>query len=174
MGHIEYAAGGRSVTVRSKRSPRGADSETEATMITAREPASVFDQRATLLLAVPAVAVARHVVDVQSGKMRVLTQSSPARLDGYLKQVPTWKELGVDVEYATAQGFAGPRGMPPAAVAFWEGVLGKLAKDPEWQKTLDRSVWQGAYMTSAEMRRYYESEFSRLGAVLGELGLVKQ
>ncbi|HMS79141.1 MAG TPA: tripartite tricarboxylate transporter substrate binding protein [Burkholderiaceae bacterium] len=120
---------------------------------------------------VSAVNPAPHV---QSGKMRVLTQSSPARLDGYLKQVPTWKELGVDVEYATAQGFAGPRGMPPAAVAFWEGVLGKLAKDPEWQKTLDRSVWQGAYMTSAEMRRYYESEFSRLGAVLGELGLVKQ
>lgn len=111
---------------------------------------------------------------VQSGKMRVLTQTSPTRLDGYLKDVPTWKELGVNVEYSSAQGFAAPRGAPPAAIAFWESVLARLSKDPEWQKMLERSMWQGAYMTSAEMRRYYTEEFERFRGALNELGLVKQ
>lgn len=111
---------------------------------------------------------------VQSGKLRALTQTSPQRGGGYLKDVPTWRELGIDVEYATAQGFAGPQGMPKEAVAFWEDVLARLAKDPGWQQVLARSLWAGAYMNSGEMQRYYEAEFTKLKSILDELGLAKQ
>lgn len=120
---------------------------------------------------VSAVNPAGHV---QAGKMRVLTQTTAERGAGYLKDVPTWRELGVNVEYATAQGFTGPRKMRPEAVRFWESVLGRMAKDPEWQKLLARSLWAGAYMGSAEMGRYYESEYAKLKSVLEELGLAKQ
>lgn len=120
---------------------------------------------------VSAVNPAPHV---QSGKMRVLTQTTPERGGGYLKDIPTWKELGVNVDYATAQGFTGPKTMPPGAIAFWENVLARMAKDPEWQKLLERSLWASAYMNSAEMKRYYESEFGKLKSVLEELGLTKQ
>jgi putative tricarboxylic transport membrane protein len=120
---------------------------------------------------VSAVNPAGHV---QAGKMRVLTQTTSQRGGGYLKDIPTWKELGVNVDYATAQGFTGPRNMPPEAVAFWENVLARMAKEPEWQKLLERSLWAGAYMNAAEMRRYYQSEFTTLKSVLEELGLTKQ
>ncbi len=110
---------------------------------------------------------------VEAGKLRVLTQSGAKRLGGYLQQVPTWRELGVDVEYATAQGFAGPQSMSREAIVYWEGVLARLARDEEWNKVLARSQWQSAYMTAAEHRKYYEAEFPRLRAVLQELGLVK-
>ena len=112
--------------------------------------------------------------NVQAGKLRVLTQTSPVRGEGYLKDVPTWKELGVNVDYATAQGFTGAKGMRPEAVRFWEGVLAGLAKDPEWQKILARSLWTSAYMNAAEMKRYYEDESAKFKAVLEELGLAKQ
>jgi putative tricarboxylic transport membrane protein len=112
--------------------------------------------------------------NVQAGKMRVLTQTTPERGGGYLKDIPTWKELGVNVDYATAQGFMGPKTMPPPAVAYWEGVLARFAKDPEWQKLLERSLWASAYMSSADMRKYYETEFTNVKSVLGELGLTKQ
>jgi putative tricarboxylic transport membrane protein len=120
---------------------------------------------------VSAVNPAPHV---QSGKMRVLTQTTPERGGGYLKDIPTWKELGVNVDYATAQGFTGPKTMPPGAIPFWENVLARMAKDPEWQNLLERSLWASAYMDAAEMRRYYESEFGKLKSVLEELGLTKQ
>ena len=120
---------------------------------------------------VSAVVAAPHV---QAGKLRVLSQTAPQRLGGYLKDVPTWKELGVNVEYATAQGFAGPRGMSKEAVAYWENAIGRMSKDPEWQKILERSLWTGAYMSSAEMGRYYQDEFGKLKGVLEELGLTKQ
>jgi tripartite-type tricarboxylate transporter receptor subunit TctC len=53
-------------------------------------------------------------------------------------------------------------------------VLARFAKDPEWQKLLERSLWENAYMTAAEMRKYYEAEFASVRSVLGELGLTKQ
>jgi putative tricarboxylic transport membrane protein len=124
-------------------------------------------------LDVALVSAVNPASNVQAGKMRVLTQTTPERGAGYLKDVPTWKELGVNVDYATAQGFSGPKTMPPQAVVFWEGVLARFAKDPEWQKILERSLWASAYMNSADMKRYYESEFAKLKGVLTELGLAK-
>lgn len=125
-------------------------------------------------LDVALVSAVNPAAHVQAGKMRVLTQTTPERGTGYLKDVPTWKELGVNVDYATAQGFTGPKNMPPEAVRFWENVLARMAKDPEWQMLLDRSLWATAYMDSAEMKRYYDSEFSKLKAVLEELALTKK
>ena len=125
-------------------------------------------------LDVALVSAVNPAAHLQSGKLRVLTQTSPQRGDGYLRNVPTWKELGIDVEYATAQGFAGPDGMPKDAVAFWEDVLARLAKDPGWRETLELNLWSNAYMNAAQMKRYYDSEFGVLKGVLEELGLSKQ
>ncbi len=111
--------------------------------------------------------------NVEAGKMRVLTQSGPRRLGGYLKDVPTWRELGVDVDYATAQGLTGARNAPPEAVAFWERALERMSHDPEWRKVLERSLWDGAYMDAATMKRYYEDEYAKMSAVLTELGIAK-
>ena len=110
---------------------------------------------------------------VSAGKMRVITQSGGKRLPGFLAQVPTWKDLGVNVEYATAQGFAGPKGMPKDAVAYWESLLARLSKDEEWNRQLTRNMWDGTYMTAAQHQKYYEEEFAKMQAVLSELGLVK-
>jgi putative tricarboxylic transport membrane protein len=125
-------------------------------------------------LDVALVSAVNPAANVQAGKMRVLTQTTPERGGGYLKDIPTWKELGVNVEYATAQGFMGPKTMPPQAVPYWEGVLARFAKDPEWQKLLERSLWANAYMSAAEMKKYYESEFIKVKGVLEELALTKQ
>jgi tripartite-type tricarboxylate transporter receptor subunit TctC len=68
----------------------------------------------------------------------------------------------------------GPKSMPPQAVPYWENVLARFAQDPEWQKLLEKSLWANAYMSAAEMRRYYESEFAKVKGALDELGLTKQ
>ena len=124
-------------------------------------------------LDVALVSAVNPAANVQAGKMRVLTQSGAKRGGGFLKDVPTWKELGVDVEYATVQGISGPRNMPPAAVAFWEGVLARLSKEPEWQKVLERSLWEDAYMGAAQSTAFYEAEHGKIRAALQDLGLVK-
>lgn len=124
-------------------------------------------------LDVALVSAVNPAANVQAGKMRVLTQTGSQRGGGYLKDVPTWKELGVDVEYATVQGLSGPRGMPPAAVAFWEDVFARLSKEPEWQKVIERSLWENAYMNAAQSTAFYDTEYVKIRAALQELGLVK-
>jgi putative tricarboxylic transport membrane protein len=124
-------------------------------------------------LDVALVSAVNPAANVQAGKMRVLTQTGSARGGGYLKDVPTWKELGVDVEYATVQGVSGPRNMPAAAVAFWEDVLARLSKEPEWQKVLERSLWENAYMNAAQSTAFYDAEHVKIRAALQDLGLVK-
>jgi putative tricarboxylic transport membrane protein len=125
-------------------------------------------------LDVALVSAVNPLGNVQAGKMRVLTQTTAERGSGYLKDIPTWKELGVNVEYATAQGFSGPKSMPQQAVPYWESVLARFARDPEWLKVLERSLWASSYMTSAEMKKYYEGEFAKVRAVLEELRLTKK
>jgi putative tricarboxylic transport membrane protein len=124
-------------------------------------------------LDVALVSAVNPAANVQAGKMRVLSQTGATRGGGYLKDVPTWKELGVDVEYATVQGVSGPRNMPAAAVAFWEDVLGRLSKEPEWQKVLERSLWENAYMNAAQSTSFYDAEYVKIRAALQDLGLVK-
>jgi putative tricarboxylic transport membrane protein len=125
-------------------------------------------------LDVALVSAVNPAVHVQSGKLRVLTQTSPERGAGYLADVPTWRQLGVNVDYATAQGFTGAAAMPKEAVAFWGDVLARLARDPEWQQAVERSLWAGAYMNPDQMQAYYEAEFVKLNNVLEELGLTRQ
>jgi len=124
-------------------------------------------------LDVALVSAVNPATNVQAGKMRVLTQTGGKRGAGYLSEVPTWKELGVDVEYATVQGISGPRNMPAAAVAFWEDVLARLSKEPEWQKVLERSLWENAYMNAAQSTAFYDAEHVKIRAALQDLGLVK-
>lgn len=124
-------------------------------------------------LDVALVSAVNPMANTQAGKLRVLTQTGARRGGGYLKDIPTWKELGVDVEYATVQGLSAPRGAPPAAVAFWEDVLARMSKDPEWRATLDRSLWDDAYMNAAQSTAFYDAEHLKIRRALETLGLVK-
>lgn len=124
-------------------------------------------------LDVALVSAVNPAANVQAGKMRVLTQTGGTRGGGYLKEVPTWKELGVDVEYATVQGVSGARNMPPAAVAFWEDVLARMSKEPEWRNVLERSLWENVYMNAAQSTAFYDAEHVKIRAALQDLGLVK-
>ena len=69
--------------------------------------------------------------------------------------------------------FSSGKSMTAEQIAYWEGILSGLSQDEEWKKLLARNYWEPAYMTSAEMKRYYDEEHAKLKAVLGELGLLK-
>jgi len=73
---------------------------------------------------------------VAAGKARYLVQFSAKRI-GWMPEVPTAKELGLDFVYTVAVGFAGPRDLPaPIANRFAEAVK-KGLEDPETLKLFD-------------------------------------
>ncbi len=122
------------------------------------------------LASTPPSAVLPHV---QSGKIRVLALTAPARARGELANVPTWKELGVNSTHEVWRGVIGPRGMTRAQIAYWDDVLGRLVKTETWKKELEQSQIEDIYRNSAETAKYLKAEYDESRVILTDLGLAK-
>ena len=113
------------------------------------------------------------VPHVQAGKLRILASAAAERGSGPLAEVPTWREQGVDAVYSSSQGLLGARGLSPAQIAYWEGVLRRVSGTPEWGAFLARNHWKPRFMGAAEARRFLDAEAASARVLLGELGLAR-
>lgn len=77
--------------------------------------------------------VASHMA---AGKLRSVGVAATQRLSGEFSKTPTLKEQGVDVVWGNWRAVMGPKGMTPAQVARWEGVLREVVQTPEWKADL--------------------------------------
>lgn len=73
---------------------------------------------------------------VQAGKARYLVQFSEKRAH-WMSDVPTAKELGLDLVYTIGVGLVGPRDLPPAVTNRISDAFRKGLEDPETLKLLD-------------------------------------
>ncbi len=110
---------------------------------------------------------------LQTGKIRVLGVTAPKRLPGALAEVPTWREQGYDAVVSTWRILAGPRGMTPEQIAYWEGVLARLVQTEDWKKDLERNVFEPNFMKSEATKPYLKAQSDQFRAVLTDLGLAK-
>ncbi|MBT9385272.1 tripartite tricarboxylate transporter substrate binding protein [Pseudooceanicola sp. CBS1P-1] len=67
------------------------------------------------------------------GGLIPLAATAPSAL---LKDVPLFKDLGVDLTTAQWRGIATPKGVDPAILARWEDALKTAVKDPEFRQTM--------------------------------------
>ena len=100
-----------------------------------------------------------------AGKLRAVGVASSQRLSGDFSKVPTWKEQGVDVVWA--------KGMTPAQVARWEGVLRQVVQSPDWQTDLEKNFWTNDFTVGEAFRKDLDKDYAAMKAVLVEIGLAK-
>ncbi|MDB5812788.1 MAG: tctC6 [Betaproteobacteria bacterium] len=112
------------------------------------------------------------VPHAQAGKLRVIAVSSPRRLKGFA-DAPTWKEQGINSEYASWRGMMGPRGLNAAQTAYWEDVFGKLTRSDEWRQDVEKNLWEVTYKGSRDSTREMEQHYDEMRRMLIELELVK-
>lgn len=110
---------------------------------------------------------------VQAGTIRLVAIAAPKRLAGAFAQTPTWKEQGIDAVVSNWRGLVGPGGMSAEQTAYWDNAMRGLTRSEEWQKELERRNWSDEYKTSAETRKYMDSDYAELKAFLTELELTK-
>ncbi len=110
---------------------------------------------------------------VQEGKLRVLAIAAPQRLPGPFANVPTWKELGIDVELEAFRAMAGPKGMGAPQVAYWESRFRELAQTAEWKALLAKRAWADRFAGPEGCRKALEHQYEQMHKGLSELGLVK-
>lgn len=68
----------------------------------------------------------------RAGNTKPLVQFNGTRSAPF-DDVPTAKELGVDIEYYMQRSISGPAGMDPEAVAWYQDLFEELFNSQEWQ-----------------------------------------
>jgi tripartite-type tricarboxylate transporter receptor subunit TctC len=109
---------------------------------------------------------------VEAGKLRVLNTWGEKRLPRF-PDVPTLKELGVNIVQASPFGIGAPKGTPPAVVKRLHDAFKKAMEEPSYVQTLARYDMLPMYMSSAAYTKFAQDTFLKEKALVEKLGLAK-
>ena len=109
---------------------------------------------------------------VRAGKLRMLATWGATRLAAY-PDVPTFKELGYDLEYYLWTGLFAPRGTPPAVVKLLREATRQAVQDPEFRSAMEKAQTPIAYQDADEFRAWWDADAVRLAAVIRKIGRVE-
>ncbi len=107
----------------------------------------------------------------QGGKVRMIAIPSADRETGPLADVPTWKELGCDVNFTTWRVLVGPKNLTADQIAWWDDVLAKVTASPSWAAAVQRNLWTLDYKNSADTKVFLKNETTRISSILNDLGV---
>ncbi len=110
---------------------------------------------------------------LRNGQVRIIAVAAPQRLSGVMRDVPTWREQGVDAVVSQWRIFVGPKAMTAEQVAYWEDVMRRMMDAEDWKNELESNSWTANFQTSAETRKFLARDYEDAKAFLAELGLAK-
>ncbi|MDA8586364.1 tripartite tricarboxylate transporter substrate binding protein [Rhodobacteraceae bacterium] len=106
----------------------------------------------------------------RAGNSKPLVQFTTERMPAF-PDVPTAKELGVDIEYFMQRSVNGPPGMDPEAVEFYVNLFGELFASQEWQDfcTSDGLTCEN-FMTGSDLGEFHKSNVVAHTALIEQVG----
>ena len=107
---------------------------------------------------------------MESGEGHLLAVFNPIRLEKY-PDLPTMKELGVDISYSSARGLMAPKGTPADIIAFLHDRLLEATKDPEYIEKMENAGLPIMYMNGPDFKDYYMGQYNGFKPVVERLGL---
>lgn len=100
---------------------------------------------------------------------RCLAVGTPERYE-LAKDIPTLRELGVDVVSVKRRGLAGPHGMAEEHVLYLQDVIRKINENPEYIEGMKRLGTYPVFQTAEEFGREIREETLNSAEVLKTLG----
>jgi tripartite-type tricarboxylate transporter receptor subunit TctC len=97
---------------------------------------------------------------VKAGKLRALA-SFGAKRSKALPDVPTLKELGVDVEYYLWVGIFAPKGTPPNIVAILSAAIDNAGASDQFNGVLANAGLEPAYLNAAGFAKFWDIDAKR-------------
>ena len=111
---------------------------------------------------------------LEAKRMRILAVTSGKRLgDALLKDVPTVRESGVDVDWENFRYLLGGPGMPGYAVKYWQGTLAKMVKTSTWEEMKTRYRWGDTFMIDG-LEAFLDARQSVVTDIVNKLGMGKK
>jgi tripartite-type tricarboxylate transporter receptor subunit TctC len=93
---------------------------------------------------------------VENGDLRFLAVGAPERVDE-APDVPTFSELGHDLELQVTRGVVAPKGTPQEALDTWEEALRQLAEDDEYVEKTNNAGAAVDFRGQEAYRKYLEN-----------------
>lgn len=93
---------------------------------------------------------------IEEGTVRVLAVAAPERLPG-LPDVPTFRELGYDIEEGLVTAIFAPAGTPDEHVAYLRERFAQAGEDPEYRRIYEQMGQDiSGFMTGAEYQEIWD------------------
>jgi tripartite-type tricarboxylate transporter receptor subunit TctC len=113
--------------------------------------------------------VSATLAHVKSGKLRPLAVFSATR-SKFLPDVPTFKELGYDVEYYLWVGIFAPKGTPPAIVTTLREAIGKVVQSDSFKTALANAGQELDYLDGPEFQKFWDIDGKRTDDAVISIG----
>ncbi|MCH9000899.1 MAG: tripartite tricarboxylate transporter substrate binding protein [Proteobacteria bacterium] len=92
----------------------------------------------------------------------------------HLPDMPTLKELGVDMIYALDRGIVAPKGTPKDVVEHWAQIFKQAAEDAGLRKQMDAKGTEVNWVGPADYRKWADKAFADHEKVAIKIGLWKK
>jgi tripartite-type tricarboxylate transporter receptor subunit TctC len=109
---------------------------------------------------------------LKQGQIRLLASLTQNR-DPAWPEVPTARELGLEVVLDAWRGIAVPRGTPPQVIAQIEGAIRATASSPEFVAQSGKLGVRPAFLSAAEFSALVAREDAELSRLMQQIGLKK-
>ena len=115
-------------------------------------------------------AVASHV---KAGRLRTIVSWGAKRHEAY-PEVPTFKELGYDIEYYIWAGMFAPKGTPEPVMKTLRDAVRKAVDDPDFKATMVKIDSPIQYLDAPEFAKYWAADAKRLAEAVKAVGRVDE
>ncbi len=109
---------------------------------------------------------------IKSGKIRPLAVTSVKRHESF-PDVPTLKELGVDVEYYLWIGLFAPKATPAPVVKTLRDATRQAVEDPGFKSALEKISSPAMYQDADEFKPWLDADAARLADVVKKIGKIE-
>lgn len=109
----------------------------------------------------------------QTGKLRILGIAAARRGPGPLRDIPTWKEQGYDVEFYNSRFMLGTRDISAGQAAFWDSALKRVLDTKSWEEYAAKNHYIPFYTGRRDTPKQLGELYQQLKGALIDAGLAK-
>jgi tripartite-type tricarboxylate transporter receptor subunit TctC len=113
------------------------------------------------------------VPHVKAGKLRPLASWGPKRHEAF-PDVPTFRELGYDIEYLIWAGMFAPKATPEPVMKVLRDAARKAVEEPEFKTMMNKVNSPINYLDAPEFQKFWMADAKRLAAVVKAIGKVEE
>lgn len=111
---------------------------------------------------------------LESGDLKALAHTAEERVgEGFMAEIPTCVESGIDATFVNWRGLFGPPNMPDYAVEYWENTLAEMVETPEWNEAVAKNGWAKMYQNSEDFSAFLDDVNTEYETILKDIGMIQ-